>query len=348
MQKKLKSLSLFYKIYFSAIAVFLILLCITLIGVSAFISQYNKGIPETVSEKFFNDTFQNLDTETIIQMSGITPCEFETEDDIKSFLEKTLSEKLTYTSISSNSDEKKYIVKSGEYKCASFTLTPDEKNDYHPSSLTLHLPKENSAVYQILDSSTLYINGQMVDSKYISHTGVHISSWYLPENVKKPTWITYTIDGLTKEPDAKIVDRNGNESNFFEEDGILIEEIIYDEEEKEIIDRIVNGAKQYAICMQNDAPKSSVYPYFEKGTDLYNSIRSVENMFVWDHNGYAIENEKVSEFFRYDENTVSLRVSFTHILKKHGREDYRDFTDITYFARNIDGKYMIFARHNNI
>ena len=50
---------------------------------------------------------------------------------------------------------------------------------------------------------------------------------------------------------------------------------------------------------------------------------------------------------RYDENTVSMRISFEHILKKYGYEDYKDITDITYFARNVDGKYLIFARHNN-
>lgn len=348
MLNKFKALPLFYKIYFCSIAVFIIILVLLLIFINAFISDYNKGIPETVSESFFNDTFKNLNTDTIIEMSGIEASEFETDEDIKNFIKQTLSTDLTYTSISSGSDEKKYIVKSGEYKCASFSLSPNEKGDYYPTALTLHLPKENSKVYKTLDSSTLYINGKKVDDKYITHEDEHISSRYLPENVNAPKWVIYTVDGLTKIPEAKLIDRNGNEAYFTEENGILIEDIIYDAEEKEIIDRIVEGAKQYAICMQDDAPKSSVYPYFEKGTDLYNSIRSVENTFVWDHAGYAIEDEKISEFFRYDENTVSLRVSFTHVLKKYGREDYRDFTDITYFARSIDGKYMIFARHNNI
>jgi hypothetical protein len=72
-----------------------------------------------------------------------------------------------------------------------------------------------------------------------------------------------------------------------------------------------------------------------------------ENTFVWDHNGYSFENEKVSEFMRYNENTVSCRISFTHLLHKHGREDYKDVTDITYFAEKIDGEYYIFARYNN-
>lgn len=348
MLKKFKSLPLFYKIYLCSIAVFIIILALLLTFISAFISDYNKGIPETVSENFFNDTFLNLDTSAIMEMSGISPSEFETAQDIESFIGKTLSNDLSYTSISSDSNEKKYIVKSGEYKCASFSLSPDEKGDYHPISLSLHLPKENSKVYKILDSSTLFINGKKVTDKYITAREDHISAEYLPDDVKAPQWVIYTIEGLTKEPDIRILDRNSKETTVTDMDGILTETIVYDDDEKEITDRIVKGAEQYAICMQNDASKSSVYPYFERGTDLYNSIRTVLNIFVWDHSGYEIEDEKVSEFFRYDEKTVSLRVSFTHVLKKYGREDYRDFTDITYYAREIDGKYMIFARHNNI
>ncbi len=348
MSQKMKNLPLFYKIYFLCLSVFIMFLIIFLIFLNSFITSYNEGIPETVSERFFNDVFLKLDTEKIIEMANISPSEFETQEDLNDFLNKTLSSNLSYTSISSDGDDRKYIVKSGEYKCASFTLTPDEKGDYHPSSLSLHLPKSASAVYKVLDSSTLYINGKAVGDEYITSREDHISAEYLPEGVNCPQWVIYSVEGITQEPKVSVIDRNGATPELYESDGILTEEIVYDTEEKEITDRILEGAKKYAICMQDDAPKSAVYPYFEKGTELYNDIRSVENTFVWEHSGYAIEDEKVSEFFRYDENTVSVRISFTHVLKKSGRQDYRDITDITYYARNIDGKYMIFARHNKI
>ena len=57
MVKKFLSLPKFYRIYFSALAVFLILLIIGCIVLSSIISQYNNGIPETVSDNFFNESF---------------------------------------------------------------------------------------------------------------------------------------------------------------------------------------------------------------------------------------------------------------------------------------------------
>ena len=71
--------------------------------------------------------------------------------------------------------------------------------------------------------------------------------------------------------------------------------------------------------------------------------------FVWKHSGYEFTDESVSEFFRYDPNTVSVRIAFTHILHRAGSADYKDKTDITYFAHKTrdDGDYLIFARYNN-
>ena len=349
MNKK-KQLPLFYKIYFSALGVFALLVVIGSLLLNAWLGKYNEGIPETVSARFFEATFRTPDVDGILALSGVEPCEFESGEDLKAYVQSAFSgDELSYTSISAGSDEhvKKYIVKSGDFKIADFTLTKNQNKVWQPDSVTLHLPAAACADYRILDSSTLYLNGIEVSDAYIIDRSPHESADYLPEDVPAPEWVTYRVEGLTKQPSAKVVDRNGRSPVLPEEDGVLTEDILYDDPEKEIVDTLVAAAKQYAKCMQNDASKGSVLTYFEKGTDLYNSIRTAENTFVWDHSGYAFEDESVSEFFRYDENTVSVRISFTHILKKAGRADYRDKTDITYFAHDVNGKYLIFARHNN-
>lgn len=345
-----KRLPLFYKIYFSLLVVFAIALAVGCVLLNNFIKDYNEGISETVSQRFFEENFINLDTEELISLSGIKPCEFETDEDLRNFINNSINpEFLSYTSVSNvgNDDVKKYIVKSGDYKIATFTLASDENDDYHLDTLELHLPAKYSKTVKILNSSTLYVNGVEVSDTHIINTEPHISSEYLPESVPAPMWVTYSVTGLTKEPEVTVTDRNGASPEVSEIAGILTENIIYDTEETEITDLLLTAAKQYAKCMQNDASKASVLKYFKKNTDLYNSIRSAENMFVWDHSGYSFENEAVSEFMRYDENTVSCRISFTHLLHKYGREDYKDFTDITYFAEKIDGEYYIFARYNN-
>lgn len=348
MVKKFLSLPKFYRIYFSALAIFIVLLITGAIILSCVISNYNKGIPETVSENFFTETFLNTDLDKIMEMGKVTENEFETKDALKQYIKNLLTGDLSYTSTSSSGNEKNYIVKCGDVKVASFTLLPDKKGDYHAESLTLELGKNKVDTFKVLSGTTLYINGVAVSDNYIIERIEHAYASVLPDETPKPEWITYKVSGLSSAPEIKVIDRNGIETTLTEaKDGILTEDIIYDEPEKEIVDRVLAGAKQYAICMQEDASKASVYPYFERGTDLYKGIQAVENFFVWDHYAYEIQDESVTEYMRYDENTVSMRISFTHVLKKYGHEDYKDITDITYFARNINGKYYIFARHNN-
>ncbi|MGN1120965.1 MAG: hypothetical protein ACI4RV_01280 [Eubacteriales bacterium] len=346
-----KRLPLFYKIYFSALAAFAVLLIVGACSLNAWLANYNKSIPETVSARFFTENFENFNAENILALSGAKPSEFETEDDLRRYVQNMLTgAELSYTAISAGSEEnvKKYIVKSGEFKVADFTLEKNADGIWAPASLTLHLPAAANADYRILDSSTLYLNGMKVSDAYMTERVPLENAACLPEDVPAPEWVTYSVRGLTKAPEALVTDRNGNHPTLTAaENGCFYEEILYDEPEKELVDRLTAAAKQYAKCMQNDASKASVLTYFEKGTDLYNSIRTAENMFVWDHSGYAFEDESIGEFFRYDENTVSVRIAFTHILKKAGSADYRDRTDITYFAHNVDGKYLIFAMHNN-
>lgn len=348
--------SIFYRIYFAVLAVFVLLLVAGLFALHTFLKSYNETIPETISARFFEAAFLAQSPDELIRLSGLTPSEFESEQQLSAYIQRVLEEApLTYTSISSGSDTgvKKYIVKSGEYKLADFTLTKNESTKaWEPASLTLHLPSTNVYTYRLFDCgdryAVLYLNGVRVSADYRTERVAHENASYLPSDVSQPTWSTYTIPNLTDEPEVRALDRNGNEVTFELIDGVYTEMLAPDPAEEALAAYLTEAAKQYAKCMQNDASKASALKYFEKGTDLYNSIRTADNMFVWSHDGYDFENVQTSEFFRYDENTVSLRVSFTHILRK-GSKQYRDHTDITYFAHKVepDGDYKIFARYNN-
>ncbi len=345
-----KKKSYFYKIYFLLLGVFVICLAAFAYSLDAWLKDFNDGIPETVSRRFFEDNFENLNAENILSLCDMKPGEFETEQDLRQYVEAKLSQsELTYTSISSAGEDnlKKYIVKAGEYKIAGFSLIKDADGGWDVSSVELYLTPDYKQSFRVLDTSVLYLNGKVVSDEYVTERTLHENAAYLPADVKPPEWVTYTVTGLTKKPVAEIVDRNGANPPLRETDGIYCEEVIYDLDEKNITSVLLAAAKKYAAFMQNDAKRTEVLPYFEKGTDLYTSINYTENNYVWEHDGFDFEDVTTSEFFRYDEKTVSVRISFTHILKKYGKQDYRDITDITYFAHDVDGKYLIFASKNN-
>ena len=341
-----KKFPLFYKIYFISIAVFLVALAVFLFWLNGWLISYNASLPETVSAGFYNDVFVGKNTDKIIELSETCTSEFETKDDLAEFISTNLND-LSYTSVSTgDEDEAKYVVKSGEYKVADYTLTRAD-GKWTPDKVTLYLPDGDEYKIKLLSTDTLYINGKAVSKDYISSTEEHISKNYLPEWVTAPEWITYTVSGLLAKPEIKVVDRNGNEPKLTDINGVLTAEVIYDTPDEEIAQRVLDGAMQYAIYMQNDTTFSALQPYFEKDTELYKKIREALTMFSLTHQGYEFEDVSVSEYFRYDDETVSMRISFVHILKKNYSEDYRNPMDITYFARLVNGEYMIYEAYNN-
>lgn len=353
MKKTMKKHDVFYKVYFSVLGFLLAVLAVGAVLLSRGIAEYNKGIPETVSKEYFETHFAYPDDHSLSELCTQVS-EFESPETIYAYLRALFAEdKLSYTSISSGAEalpgQKDYIVKSGDRKIASFTLLPDEKNDYHPSAVKLTVPSPSALKCRVYDDSTLLVNGKEVPDTYLTGSEDTRITKLLPAGTAGTRLVRYEVPGLVGPAEVTVLDRHGNAKLIAPgDDGVYSEIPAYDEPENDLVNRITEGAKQYAICMQSDAAKRTVYPYFEAGSDLYENIRSAENMFVWDHNGYEITDVKTSEFRRYDENTISCRISFTHILHKYGSADYRDYFDITYFARKgSDGVYRIYASLNN-
>ena len=99
--------------------------------------------------------------------------------------------------------------------------------------------------------------------------------------------------------------------------------------------------------MQSDGRFSAFSQYFDPDSTLYTQIKNAEIYFVWPHDGYSIEDVNVRDFYAYDDNTFSCRVSLTHVLHKKGSEDYRDYIDMTFYLRNVNGSYLIYDRENH-
>ncbi len=338
-----KTMSKFYKIYFSLLIVFAFLLICFLSFIHLWIKDYNSGLAETVSQYYFNDLFLEKDCERIIKESGFVSNQFESKSHVTKYLTENLDGDLSYISSLSNDDgSKKYDVKSGEKQFASFTLTADENGKYSVSSLEI-LPLSESVTVKISESSSLYINDIKVPEQYITERKPHENQHLLDGYAEAPEYVTYTVSGFTLTPEISIVDRNQKEPNIVLADGVYVEETIYDDIENEICDYLLEAAKTYAKCMQNEVGKKATLSYFLEDSEIYNMIAGVETSFAWDHNGSTFEDISVCEFMRYDESTVSVRISFNHRLMLNGKADHIEPLDKTYFAKKINDKYLIFA-----
>lgn len=329
----------FGKIYLSIIIIFLIALTGFLFYFDSWISDYNETLPETVSEKYFTSLFLTPDTDEILKCSAINPNEFETEDDVCAFIEKSIGTSPSFSKSAVGENEIIYTVSGESDSIATFTL---EKLDgrWQPSGMKLLISPQYSVHVKSLASSTVFINGKAVSKDYITKTEPHESSPYLPEWVKGESYVTYFVSGFTKEPSVTIKDRNSASPSLIPVDGILCERIIYDTPDETLSARIIDTAINVELHKKRLAPISLASAYVEENTDFY--LELLERDAKVKSKKYEINNLAVSEYFVYDENTLSFRVAFTLIT-----EDGEEKSDVTYFARKINGEYFIYTYKNN-
>lgn len=359
-----KKMPKFYLVLIICWVLALVALAVGLFIVRGYLADYESVQPKYVADEVFEKYFETGDYLSIIKHSSLNKSKYETDEILADYISSlTEGKELSYYSISSgmDTDSAKYAVKytDGEkdYKVASFTLSvSDEKSEkgfskYALDSFELFYSTDVSVNIKAIKGSVPYVNGIPLDESHITEDNVsHESNAHMPEGVEGIKFTMYSLQGLTTAPEVKVCDAQGNEIElgFVESDKLYYTKLVYDDvlraEQSEFV---IEAAKNFAAYMQNDQALAKLSPYFEKGTALYNSIRSTLQWAVIDHDSYDFENIETSNFYRYDENTFSCRVKLTHILKRKRLEDYRDTMDATFYLRMVDGKYLIYDSTNN-
>jgi len=359
MSRQQRRFPVFYIVLLSLVVLFFAAFAVGLRYVKAFLADYEAALPKYAAEAVFKRYYDAEDKTDLVRASGFTASEYESEEDILKKLDETIGgQPLSYRTVSTGLDgREKYTVKAGDKKISSFILMKSgEKSQYGSDlyaleSVELFLKKDQSASILVPNGYTLKVNGKDASSDAITERDIPtLSCEHMPEGVKGLTYSQYTVSDLLHAPSLTVFAPDGRECALEQDEDRDIPKahIVYDEAlQAEMSEYVLTAAKTYAAFMQMDGTRNKVLPYFEKGTPLYDSINTVEYYFVIPHSSYDFEDVKCSEFFRYDDNTFSCRVSFVHVLKKPGMEDFRDFIDITLYLRKVGDQYLIYDRYNN-
>lgn len=307
--------------------------------------------------------------------------EFEDKEDLINYLKGLYSDKeITYYSISTGTSNAqtaqldlsdlagyfvdqfnskgdiKYIVKADEDKIAEFTLVHSDSaakiskhgfKEYELGSIELFFFPHESVTVKLPKTSTLTVNGVKVSDKYLIPEVNEEEEFnkHLPEGLEGVVYVAYTVDGLYLKPEISVTDKDGRtvEAVYNAEDNYWAAGFLYDDAlAAQYSTYVINAIQKYAAYMQMDGSRADFIDYYDTDSDLWENIITTENYFVWEHEGYTFKNQKASEFYRYNDDVFSCRVSMTHVLHRYGWEDYVDYIDMTIFLRKVDGNYLIF------
>lgn len=354
--------SVFWKIYLVIVALFLAILAILVIMGVNWMRGYEAAQPKHLAKETFEKVFSDFDASSYVDMCHSDESEFETKDNIVAYLKNSVEGKeLDYMRVSSaDKSVFKYIVKAGDEKIASFTLT--EKKDgkskfkeYEAGGYEVFTGSKTAVTVTAPKGYSVYINGVKAGDSCIIEKDIETDSCkHVPDGVSGIYLEKYKITGLINTPTVTATDAAGNSAEVKSGENGAYTVVLNSNEtlKSEYNDHILKAIKKYAVYMQYDSTVAvmgfgQIKGYFDPSSELYEDIRTVENNFVIEYSSYEFADEETSEYVRYDDNTFSCRVSFTHILHRTGNPDYKDFLDMTVYLRNVNGKYLIYAMSQN-
>jgi len=358
-----KRMSAFWKVFIAFCLLFAVALGVWLYVLRGWLGDYEAAQPKYVAEETYKSYFEKFDATAYVDMCLKEGSVLETKENIAAYLEGvTKDKKITYKKVSSGMDDVyKYIVLAGddEVKFASFTLTEDKNatgkfKQYKAEGFEVYTDSTNKFTVEAPKGYTVKVNGVALTDKNITENDISTPSCdYMPEGVSGLYYTKYLVSGLLCEPTVEIANAEGTLAAVEKiGDKSFKASPVYDAAlEAEYKEWILEGVEKYAKYNQYDSKVNAVgfnqvAPYFDSTSELYESIRTVENMFVIHYDKYEFVDMKASEFVKYDDNTFSCRVQYTQNLYK-GTTLYDDFVDQTLYLRKVEGEFKIYEMQVN-
>lgn len=226
------------------------------------LNRYELSQPTTKSQEVFEILFSDPDWGSLYDAAGVQDTAYESKDAFVTYMENTVGDTdLTYVETSTGlSNDKKYIVRLGDEKIATFTLVnynpsdaQTEIADWRLGTIEFFIQREESYYIQKLDGHTVYVNDVPLDDSFTIRIGTTNAERYLPEEVTGIRVCTQQITGLAGKPNVRIVDAAGNGTK-----------VVYDESTRTFTEQFevntisdterdlaIDAVKTYALYMIN-------------------------------------------------------------------------------------------------
>ena len=346
----------FYTIFFACIFGIYLFAYGLLGDLQDWLVKYEAAQPTRKCQEVFAQYFETPDWGQLYDLAGVQGTEYEGKDAFIAYMDQRVSgREITYLETSAGlSKDKKYIVRADNEKIASFTLT--DKNqavevtdipDWELGKIELFYQGNSTYYIETLAGSTTTVNGKPLDETAVIRVATTKVGDYLPEGVTVPAKQTQQITGLMAVPQVEVTDAEGKPVT-----------VTYDEASRtftadmsnaggvvgeDLKERALEGLKTYAIYMsQKSGGDTKLAEYFERGTELYKTLSSMERMWNQSYAGYSLTDESVTDAVRYSEDVFSARVSVTlHLERKDGTEKVT-VIDRTMFLHKVGSKWKCY------
>ncbi len=349
---------IFYTLYFMFIAVFGVGLLLGLNWLDNWLVEYEAAQPTVKCQEVFDQLFSNPDWGNLYDLAGVQDTAYEGKDAFVAYMtEKVGSTPLTYVQTSAGlSEAKKYFVKLGDERIASFTLVnakEDKKTeipDWQFGKVELFFDRADGYLIQIVDGHTAFVNGVALDDSFIIQITSSSAADYLPVGTTGAKTDILSITGLMMKPTVTVKDQTGADMpvSYDEEKGMFVEQTESNTITEEEQAAVTGALKAYGEFMINaSGARASLAKYYDTSADAYKDILKIgSELWMNKDNGHRFTAESVTDYCKYSDDLFSARghVTMNVTLKDGNTRDYE--LDMALFFRKSNGSWKCYGSTN--
>lgn len=334
----MKQKSLFYRIYFSVIAIFVLLLAVGIFVFRNWLAGYEAAQPEQIVNTVITEYLEKGDLYSVKDEYNLKLSRYETQKSFNSAI-KELTDGKKFTSLSSALKPKDcdaaYVIKADDSDFLKIYLKKDGKTKkYSVSGMEFDKSLYQTFTVSATSDASVKINGVDVDAGDIADEELpNLKNYTNNGKIIKKQIIT--ADFLLNKPESVTATSGKKTLQVSESDNCYV--VVQDFAEKDAVSDIAGkAASTYAAYMQNDSNLTNIKKYIDPNTEFYTNIRTSLVIFSLEHESYQIKNLSVTDLHKYSENLFSCRVRLTNVLTRKGNTYEDKFDKYVYLRRDGD------------
>lgn len=317
---------IFYSFYFGLILVFFVGVFIGLNWLNGWLKDYQAAQPTIKCQQVFDELFATPDWAQLYRLAGDPTgtgtnkydTQFEGSDAYVQYMqEKVGTQQLDYVETSAGlSGNKKYIVRLGTEKLATFTLNGHSEKitdipNWELGEVDIFIQRNYSVKLRKMENHLAYINGNPVSEDYTIQINYSKADADISSELQTRSCVQ-EIDGLLSEPELYVCDQTGAtievrynaDTGMYEEQ---IESIAMSDEEREAVFGALEAYGGYMINASGS--RTAAAKYFDSECEAYKAMANVEALWANKDRGHSFDNREIISYTKYSSTMFAVRAS---------------------------------------
>ena len=346
---------IFYILFFACLFAIYTFTYVKLGDLQDWLVRYEAAQPTHMYEQVFQTYFEHPNWGLLYDNAGIPESQYEGKEAFVAYMEEKVGDTALTGLETSNglSRDKRYIVRLGDEKIASFTLVDQnhatEKTDipnWQLGEIELYYERVGTYYVKTVQGQQAQVNGVPLEEMNTIRVSTTKANTYLPEGVSAPLTAVHQVDGLMVKPTVTVTGADGKAvETSYDEDTHTFTVPAADgaQMDADLKAYTLSAIKTYAMYMSvKGGLENELANYFQRGTELFKTFTSMERTWNQRYKDHSFSDDKVTDYVRYSEDLFSARVSTSlHLQRTDGTEKVT-LLDQSMFFKKINGQWKCY------